>query len=113
MGDLDVKSPLATEVFNLARYHIPPSKMSAKTQREVLSKLNLGDGVTQLCMDRRLYQKEISKGERAKQDKFLAAVNPSMSSSIKLSSNNNGKNLESTKSDDNSRSTKPKKFDEF
>ena len=33
--DLDVKSPLATEVFNLARYHIPPAKMSAKTQREV------------------------------------------------------------------------------
>ena len=30
-----MKSPLATEVFNLARYHIPPAKMSAKTQREV------------------------------------------------------------------------------
>lgn len=111
--DLDVKSPLATEVFNLARYHIPPSKMSAKTQREVLSKLNLGDGVTQLCMDRKLYQKEISKGERAKQDKFLAAVNPSMSSSVKLSSNGIEKKLESIKSDDNSRSTKPKKFDDF
>merc|ERR1719225_2154891 len=71
--DLDVKSPLATEVFNLVRYHVPPAKMSAKSQREILSKLNMGDGVTQLCMDRRLYQKEISKGERAKQDKFLAA----------------------------------------
>merc|ERR1712150_114283 len=28
--DLDVKSPLATEVFNLARYHIPPSKCRRK-----------------------------------------------------------------------------------
>ena len=39
--DLDVKSPLATEVFNLARYHIPPAKMSAKTQREVSTKIIL------------------------------------------------------------------------
>ena len=39
--DLDVKSPLATEVFNLARYHIPPAKMSAKTQREVSTKFIL------------------------------------------------------------------------
>ena len=72
--DLDVKSPLATEVFNLARYHIPPAKMSARTQREVLSKLNMGNGVTQLCMDRKLYQRELSKSERAKHDKFITLV---------------------------------------
>ena len=34
----------------------------------------MGDGVTQLCMDRRLYQRELSKSERAKQDKFLSAI---------------------------------------
>ena len=39
--DLDVKSPLATEVFNLARFHIPPAKMSMKTQRDILEQLNM------------------------------------------------------------------------
>ena len=34
----------------------------------------MGDGVTQLCMDRRLYQKELSKSERAKQDRFVTAL---------------------------------------
>merc|ERR1712079_468012 len=74
--DLDVKSPLATEVFNLARFHIPHEKMTAETEKEVLSNLNMGDEVTQLCLDPKLYQKEVSKGERAKQDKFVAAVIP-------------------------------------
>ena len=45
----------------------------------------MGDGVTQLCMDRRLYQRELSKSERAKQDRFLAAVN-STSTAVNSSS---------------------------
>jgi len=72
--DLDVKSPLATEVFNLARYHIPPAKMSMKTQRDILEQLNMTSS-SQLCMDRRLYARELSKSERAKQDKFLSLYN--------------------------------------
>ena len=90
--DLDVKSPLATEVFNLARYHIPPAKMSARTQREVLSKLNMGNGVTQLCMDRKLYQRELSKSERAKHDKFITLVSttPNTASTPNENTSNSG-----------------------
>lgn len=32
--DLEVKSPLATEVFNIARYHVP-NKISKKAQEQV------------------------------------------------------------------------------
>ena len=86
---------------------------------QVLAKLNMGEGVTQLCMDRKLYQKELSKSERAKQDKFLAAVSSSsststsdQSSSIQMSENNeiasgkpendpaNGTKVKSTSSSD-------------
>ena len=66
--DLDVKSPLTTEVFNIARYHVPPSKIPAKVQREILEKLNMSE--SGLCLDRRLYTRDLSKAERAKQDKF-------------------------------------------
>ena len=72
--DLDVKSPLTTEVFNLARYHVPPSKIPTKVQREILEKLNMSE--TNLCLDRRLYTRELSKAERAKQDKFVEMSRP-------------------------------------
>ena len=68
--DLDVKSPLATEVFNLVRYHVPPAKMSVKTQREILDKFNLSDMTSNLCTDKRLYSRDLSKAERSKHDKF-------------------------------------------
>ena len=68
--DLDVKAPLATEVYNLVRYHVPPAKMSAKSQREILDKFNLSEMTSSLCMDKRLYSRELSKAERSKQDKF-------------------------------------------
>ena len=68
--DLDVKSPLATEVFNLVRYHIPSAKMSSKTQKEILDKFNLSDMTSNLCADKRLYSRDLSKAERSKQDKF-------------------------------------------
>ena len=38
----------------------------------------MGEGVTQLCMDRKLYQRELSKSERAKQDRFLAAASATL-----------------------------------
>ena len=74
--DLDVKSPLATEVFNLARFHIPPAKISLKSQRDILTQLNMTSN-SQLTMDRRLYARELSKSERAKHDKFLSLVRSS------------------------------------
>ena len=120
--DLDVKSPLATEVFNLGRffdrfrflsffsrqrwiaydefqvffvksqrlfiqfphltifflvrYHVPPAKMSAKSQKEILDKFNLSDMTSNLCLDKRLYSRELSKAERSKHDKFQASGSP-------------------------------------
>ena len=68
--DLDVKSPLATEVFNLVRYHIPPAKMSAKSQREILDKFNLSEMTSSLCMDKRLYSRHLSGAEKSKHDKI-------------------------------------------
>ena len=70
--DLDVKSPLVTQVFNLVRYHVPPAKMTSKCQKEILDKFNLSDMTSNLCLDKRLYSRELSKAERAKQDKFTA-----------------------------------------
>merc|ERR1719189_416383 len=68
--DLDVKSPLATEVFNPVRYHVPPAKMSAKSQKEILDKFNLSDMTSNLCLEKRLYSRDLSKAERSKHDRF-------------------------------------------
>merc|ERR550519_665223 len=70
--DLDVKSPLATEVFNMARYHIP-NRLRAKDQADIAEKMGYGN-ITNLCFDRRLYIKEISKAERSKQDSWLSVA---------------------------------------
>jgi len=67
--DLDVKSPLATEVFNMARYHIP-NRLKAKDQAEIADKMGYGN-ISNLCFDRRLYIKEISKAEKSKQESYL------------------------------------------
>ena len=67
--DLDVKSPLATEVFNMARYHIP-NKLKLKEQTEIAGKMGYSN-ITQLCYDRRLYIKEISKAEKTKHELFV------------------------------------------
>ena len=42
----------------------------------------MGEGVTQLCMDRRLYQRELSKLERAKQDRFVSALKAAATASV-------------------------------
>eukprot|EP00092_Neocalanus_flemingeri_P038130 GFUD01041502.1.p1 GENE.GFUD01041502.1~~GFUD01041502.1.p1 ORF type:complete len:823 (+),score=239.66 GFUD01041502.1:63-2531(+) len=76
--DLDVKSPLATEVFNMARYHIP-NKIRVKEQMEIAEKMGYGN-ITNLCFDRRLYIKEISKAERSKQESYLQVASSSDSS---------------------------------
>merc|ERR1719397_1276532 len=76
--DLDVKSPLATELFNMARYHIP-NRLKLKEQAEVAAKMGYSN-ITQLCFDRRLYIKEISKAEKNKQELYLQQSNCSDSS---------------------------------
>jgi len=67
--DLDVKSPLATEVFNMARYHIP-NRLKQKEQTEIAAKMGYAN-ITQLCFDRRLYIKELSKAERNKHELYV------------------------------------------
>ena len=67
--DLDVKSPLATEVFNMARYHIP-NRLKLKEQTEIAAKMGYSN-ITQLCFDRRLYIKELSKVEKTKHELFI------------------------------------------
>ena len=67
--DLDVKSPLATEVFNMARYHIP-NRIKLKEQIEIAAKMGYSN-ISQLCFDRRLYIKELSKAERNKHELFV------------------------------------------
>ena len=58
------------------RYHVPPAKMSAKSQKEILDKFNLSDMTSNLCLDKRLYSRELSKAERSKHDKFQASGSP-------------------------------------
>jgi len=78
--DLDVKSPLATEVFNMARYHIP-NRLRLQEQREIAEKMGYPN-IPILCHERRLYVKEISKAEKSKHDCFVQqySVNPDQSS---------------------------------
>ena len=75
----------------------------------------MGEGVTQLCMDRRLYQRELSKLERAKQDRFVsalkAAANASATSASTTSENSEiPQEQNSNKNDSNQpNSTSPNK----
>jgi len=75
--DLDVKSPLATEVFNMARYHIP-NRMKLVEQRAIAEKMGYGD-LLGLCHEKRLYVKDICKAERLKHTSVLDAVDSSKS----------------------------------
>lgn len=71
--DLDVKSPLATQVFNIARYQIP-AKISPKTSKAIFKKLGMEDVTAPIAYDPRLFTREISKADRAKQNRILAAA---------------------------------------
>lgn len=68
--DLDVKSPLATEVFNIVRYHVP-NKIPAKSQRVILKKLHMED-LSTLCLEPKLYTRDLSKADKAKQNRMIA-----------------------------------------
>merc|ERR1719193_2961001 len=75
--DLDVKSNLSVEVFNMARYHIP-NRMKLVEQRAIAEKMGYGD-LLGLCHEKRLYVKDICKAERLKHTSVLDAVDPSKS----------------------------------
>ena len=47
-----------------------------KSQKEILDKFNLSDMTSNLCLDKRLYSRELSKAERSKHDKFQASGSP-------------------------------------
>merc|ERR1719213_30801 len=53
----------------MARYHIP-NRLKLKEQTEVAAKMGYSN-ITQLCFDRRLYIKEISKAEKNKHETFV------------------------------------------
>ncbi len=71
--DLDVKSPLATEVFNIVRYHIP-NKLPQRAQRQLLQKMGLEDLEAPLCFDPRVYTRDVSKADRAKQNRIMDSL---------------------------------------
>ena len=71
--DLEIKSPLATEVFNIARYHVP-NKISSKAQKQILAKLGMDSEDGQLCLDPRLYRQDLSKADRNKHNRVLAVA---------------------------------------
>ena len=60
------------------RYHIP-NRLKLKEQTEVAAKMGYSN-ITQLCFDRRLYIKEISKAEKNKQEMFVQKSHSSDSS---------------------------------
>ena len=66
----------------------------------------MGDGVTQLCMDRRLYQRELSKSERAKHDRFLSALSSVVTAPVPSLSTTNDDTLEIIQGHNNSNSNK-------
>ena len=70
--DLEVKSPLATEVFNIARYHVP-NKISPRAQKQILAKLNMED-VPSLCFEPKLYTRDLSKADKAKQNRICGII---------------------------------------
>ena len=70
-----VSNSVSSLVF---RYHIP-NRLKLKEQTEVAAKMGYSN-ITQLCFDRRLYIKEISKAEKNKQEMFLQKSHSSDSS---------------------------------
>ena len=58
---------LFIQVFNIVRYHVP-NKISAKSQRAILKKLGMED-ISQMCFDPRLYTHDLSKADKAKQNR--------------------------------------------
>lgn len=63
--DHSVKGPLIADLLNMIAFHIP-DKLSQQEQTNLLADLNLGEKVTGLCLDRRLYTRLLTPEEQLK-----------------------------------------------
>ncbi|KAG7170272.1 Tubulin polyglutamylase TTLL4-like [Homarus americanus] len=63
--DHSVKGPLIADLLNMVAFHIP-DKLSQQQQMNLLGEYNLGDKVTGLCLDRRLYTRLLTAEEQVK-----------------------------------------------
>ncbi|KAK7067709.1 Tubulin polyglutamylase ttll4 [Halocaridina rubra] len=69
--DHSVKGPLIVDLLNMVSFHIP-DKLSQQQQTSLLSELNLGEKVSGLCLDRRLYTKLLTGEEQVKHARINA-----------------------------------------
>ncbi|XP_063611514.1 tubulin monoglutamylase TTLL4-like isoform X1 [Penaeus indicus] len=63
--DHSVKGPLIADILNMAALHIP-DKLSQQQQKNLLQDLNLGENVSSLCLDRRIYTRLLTGEEQVK-----------------------------------------------
>lgn len=63
--DHSVKGPLISDLLNMVAFHIP-DKLNHQQQTDVLNDLNLGERVSGLCLDRRMYTRLLTTEELAK-----------------------------------------------
>lgn len=63
--DHSVKGPLISDLLNMVAFHIP-DKLSHQQQTTLLNELKLGERVSGLCLDRRIYTRLLTSEELAK-----------------------------------------------
>ncbi|CAL4121752.1 unnamed protein product, partial [Meganyctiphanes norvegica] len=63
--DHSVKGPLISDLLNMVAFHIP-DKLSHQQQTTLLNDLKLGEGVSGLCLDRRMYTRLLTTEELSK-----------------------------------------------
>jgi len=63
--DHSVKGPLISDLLNMVAFNIP-DKLSHQQQTTLLNDLNLGERVSGLCLDRRMYTRLLTTEELAK-----------------------------------------------
>ncbi|XP_063866621.1 tubulin monoglutamylase TTLL4-like isoform X2 [Scylla paramamosain] len=63
--DHSVKGPLIADLLNMVAFHVP-DKLSQQQQTNLLADLNLGEKVSGLCLDRRIYTRLLTPDEQLK-----------------------------------------------
>lgn len=63
--DHSVKGPLIADLLNMVAFHVP-DKLSQQQQTNLLADLNLGEKVSGLCLDRRIYTRLLTPDEQMK-----------------------------------------------
>lgn len=63
--DHSVKGPLIADLLNMVAFHIP-DKLSQQQQVNLLKEFNLGEKVSGLCLDRRIYTRLLTAEEQLK-----------------------------------------------